>query len=225
MPKVMKPPAAYNPDNTVTGGDWYDGPQPTAGFYKGVVKKLLLQKANNGELHLMALCEISEGKFKGAGVVKWLQLTEQGSPWLNQFLMSLTDGSPAQRKGICQAFADPGFAVDEKDDKGRLPIVRIGKKFNPIGKPTAFMVKVRVIEKGARTGESVSEISRFVIPKEDTENSEPETSAPEDVLDDDATLDDSLSADDSAGLDEFDAETTSNPEPDAESDGDDPWSL
>lgn len=222
MPKVMKPPSGYNPDDVLEGGDWYDGPDPDPGFYKGKVKMLMLSKAKNDEIHVMSLCEISEGKFKGAGVVKWLQLTEDGSKWFNQFLHAMTDGSPEQTKGISKAFKEVGYGV-EKNQNGKPCIIQIGKQFKPIDKPVAFIVKRRTIEKGPRVGETVSEISRYVVPRF---GDDAEDSAPESVLDDDDTgLDDT----EDSGLDEFDEDTTSNPDPvsaSAASDSsDDPWSV
>lgn len=229
MPKIMKPPPEYSNTDVLTGGDWYDGPDPDPGFYKGTLKLLLLQKKDvdgASQIHMMALCEISEGKFKGAGVTKWLQMTADGSKWLNQFLMALTDGSPAQTAGICKAFKEIGYGV-EKNDKGKPIVTQIGNNFKPIGKPIAFMVKRRTIEKGPRSGETVSEISRFVVPRfgagDDTDDA-----APEDLLDDtDSTDLDDVSTDTSSGLDEFDEDTTMNPDPvgATASGGDDPWSI
>lgn len=241
MPKVMKPPAEYNPDDVLSNdGSWYDGPLPKPGFYKGPIKKVLIQRGKNG-LRWMVLCEIGDGKYKGAGVAKWLQPEGENIKWFNQWLHAMTDGSEAQMKAITKAFKEIGFAVEEKDNKGRLPVVRIGKKFNPIGKVIGFMVKQRTIEGGERDGETVAEISRFVIPRGAEEDDE-DTDSPEDILDDEETIDEDASEDvdteedsepdtddDSAGLDEFDEETTSNPDPVKASAGtdsdDDPWSI
>jgi len=234
MPKVMKPPAEYNPEDVLAGGDWYDGPLPKPGFYKGPIKKILLQKGKNG-IRWMVLCEIGEGKYKGAGVAKWLQPEGQNIPWFNQWLHSMTDGSAEQMRGITKAFKEIGYAVDEKDQKGRLPVVRIGKSFKPIGKVIGFMVKQRTIEGGDRDGEVVAEISRFVIPRAGGDDDETEDDSPESILDDEETTDEDAtedidSDDDSAGLDEFDEETTSNPDPvgasaTTDSGDDDPWSI
>jgi len=225
MPKVMKPPAEYDPNNVLTGGDWYDGPLPKPGFYTGPIKKVMLQKGTKG-VRWMVLCEIGSGPFKGAGVVKWLQPEGQNIPWFNQWLHSMTDGSEAQMRGITKAFAEIGYTVD-KDDKDRIVLVKIGKNFNPIGKVIGFVVKQRTIEQGDRAGEVVAEISRFAVPKGGADD-EDEGSA-EDVLDDTETVEDVETEVDSDGLDEFAEETTSNPETVSASIGtdsdDDPWSL
>lgn len=215
MPKVMKPPSTYKADDVLSEGDFYDGPPPKPALYKGVVKKIYAHKKND-EIRWMVLCEINHGEFKGAGVSKWLQLTEQGSPWFNQFLHALTDGSEAQKKGIRDAFAAHGYTIDDPDEKKRLPVTRIGKKFNPIGKEIAFVTKMRT---GTDNVER-AEISRFVVPRNKSEDDAVETST-------DDGLDDTEMPDaDESGMDEFAEDTTQNPEPAADSDGDDdPWSL
>lgn len=208
MAKVLKPPSGYSADSVSSGGgDWYDGPPPAPGTYKGVVKKLLWQEIR-GEQRIMVLCEISDGKYKGAGVTRWFQLTEAGSSWWNGFLASLTDGSDAQQKAIRQAFAQDGFAVDDPDAKGRLPIVRIGKKTNPIGKEVIFTTKLRTGNDDIER----AEIIRFIVRPAESSNAETsDDSSPEDALD---------------GLEEFadlDAETAEKVTLD--SDADDPWSI
>jgi hypothetical protein len=218
----MKPPSTYKSDAVDTGGDWYDGPPPPPALYKGKVKMMLLSKVasgdNKGEQRIMVLCEITEGKYKGAGVTKWLQLTEQGSPWVNQFLRSLTDGSDAQFKGIREAFEQVGYTVGDPDAKKRLPIIKIGKKTNPVGMPTSFVTKLRTNPEDQVTR---AEISRFVTPfveaSEDDDNGEATTET------------DDFESD---GLDEFAEDSTENPEPEADSsttadadDDDDPWSV
>lgn len=206
MAKVLKPPSSYSAESTTGGGDWYDGPPPSPGTYRGVVKKLLLQDVR-GEQRIMVLCEITEGKFKGAGVTRWFQLTEQGSPWWNQFLVSLTDGSDAQSRGIRQAFATDGFAVDDPDQKGRLPIVRIGKKTNPIGKSVVFVTKLRTGNDDIER----AEISRFVQPREEVAD---------DNDSDDGVLEDSLDGmDEFAGIEDLDDKVAIS------ADADDPWSV
>jgi hypothetical protein len=219
----MKPPTDYDP-NDVQTGEYYDGPLPTPGPYKGVLKKMLLTK-KNGEQRIMVVCEISEGKFKGAGVTKWLQLTKQGSPWVNQFLHSLTDGSEAQMRGIRKAFNEVGYEVGPMDDKKRLPIVKIGSKTQVSGRPIAFVVKHRTNPEDNITR---AEVARFIIPRNGSDAQEPEDVTPDE--------DDAFAGMDSSddGMDEFASETTSNPEPENEThdldessgaDEDDPWSV
>jgi len=147
MAKVMKPSNNYK-DSVQTGTGFYDGPLPPAGVYKGKLAKLfyavVADGENKGEVHFLAICEITEGQYKGASASKWLQDTEKGAPWLNQFLRSLTDGSDAQFKGIRDAWWDHGYEIDDsKAIKGMYAITKIGKKTNPVGMPTTFMTKIR----------------------------------------------------------------------------------
>lgn len=219
MPKVMKPPTGYNADDVLTDGNWYDGPPPKPGLYKGVVKKIYAHKKND-EIRWMVLCEITEGKYKGAGVSKWLQLTPQGSPWFNQFLHALTDGSEEQKTGIRKSFKQHGYAVDDPDDKKRLPVVRIGKNFNPIGVEVSFVTKMRT---GTDDGIERAEISRFVVKSGNGASDDDSDDGLDEALDE-------ASSDDSDGLDEFASDTTENPDPTGDSsegeDGeDDPWDL
>lgn len=208
MAKVLKPPSGYSAESmSSAGGDWYDGPPPQPGVYKGMVKKLLWQEIR-GEQRIMVLCEISDGKYKGAGVTRWFQLTEQGSPWWNQFLASLTDGSEGQQKAIRQAFATDGFAVDDPDAKGRLPIVRIGKKTNPIGKEVIFSTKLRTGNDDIER----AEITRFITKPVASSNDESDDdSSPEDALD---------GLEEFAELDDLTAEKVT-----LGADADDPWSI
>ena len=218
MPRVMKPPSTYDSSNTDTGGgDWYDGPPPPPALYKGTIKKMLLHKTKDGELRIMVLCEINDGKYKGAGVTKWLQLTEQGSPWVNQFLHSLTDGSDQQKKAIRKAFKEIGYEVGDADQKKRLPILKIGKKTVPVGKTVAFVTKLRTSE---QDGVTRAEISRFVVPRD--ANEEDETEEPDDGLDDEDS-----GLDDGTDLDSDDTEPDESDDTEAGSDdgGDDPWSV
>lgn len=241
MPKLMKPPSDWDEDDIQTGdGNYYDGPRPIPGPYKGVVKimsasKIAAGKKDAGAISFYVLCEISEGKFKGAGVSKWLQLTTQGRPWLHQFLHSLTDGSEEQMRAIRKAFKEVGYAVDPPDDKKRLPVVRIGKKTNPIGLSTQFMVRERTIKGGERDGEKVTEIGRFLVPFKDDDDdggSDDDESSVDDILNETADDDSGTSDDDITDLDATDDDSSSDDSGDdstddavADSDPDDPWSV
>lgn len=164
-------------NETLSGGNYYDGPPPTPGLYQGKIKQLALATIASGpnaggqRLHLVV--EITDGKFKGAGLVTSLNLTKQGAPYVNQFLRSLTDGTDGQYNAIREAFWHVGYSVGDEDQKGRLPILKIGKKTNPIGMSTAFVTKMRTGNDGVER----ADISRFVVPnpdeaKEDTDNSD-----------------------------------------------------
>lgn len=204
MAKIMKP-AVDGFNDTSTGNSYYDGPPPTPGLYQGKIKQLALatiatgNNAGGQRLHLVV--EITEGKFKGAGLVTSLNLTQQGSPYVNQFLRSLTDGSDEQDKAIREAFWHVGYAVGDEDQKGRLPIIKIGKKFDPIGKPTAFVTRMRTGNDGVER----ADIARFVAPTvvEPQEDSD----------------------DDELNLDDFAVENDGNDKVTIDIDADDPWSV
>ena len=229
MPKVMKPPTEYDSSATETGADWYDGPPPPPALYKGVVKKMLLTKVaageKKGEQRIMVICEISEGKYKGAGVSKWLQLTKQGSPWVNQFLHSLTDGSEEQKKAIRHAFETVGYTVGDMDAKKRLPIVKIGKKTNPIGLATSFVTKLRTSESD---GVTRAEIARFVTPFVDNDEGEDDDldTSTDELEDIEADVDSDADDADSTFTTEDD-ETVEDTEdqPASEDSEEDPWSV
>ena len=203
MARVMKPNVdGFNETNT--GSSFNDGPPPVRGVYRGKVKQLALATIASGNnaggqrLHLVV--EITEGKFQGAGLVTSLNLTQQGSPYVNQFLRSLTDGSDAQFQAIREAFWHTGYTVGDEDQKGRLPITKIGKKTNPIGLPTSFVTRMRAGNDGVER----ADITRFVVPTtvEPQEDSEP------DLMDDFAEL-----------------EGDSSDKVTIDVDSDDPWSV
>lgn len=205
MAKLMKPPTDGF-DNTDTGGNWYDGPPPPDGLYKGKVKYLALGKIASGEnkggQRISVVVEISEGKYKGAGIGTGLNLTKQGEPYVNQFLRSLTDGSEEQWRGIREAFWRTGYLVGDPDKKGRLPIERIGKKTNPIGMSLSFVTKLRT---RSDTNEVTADIARFVTPQK---NDEIEDDSEDDLLSDSDTIEEAV--EDMVDLDV---------------DQDDPWSV
>lgn len=189
----------------------YDGPPPTPGPYKGEVKGLWLTKIKRGENEgtdmLTVSVAITGGKFKGARLLHNLPVMKNTAWSLNQFLDSLTDGSEKQREVLRKWFWTIGYNVSDDEEKLGRPILRIGKKFDPIGKPVSFVTKMDNYNDTPR-----AIIDRFVVPLENSD-------------DDDDDEDDGI------------ADTTPEPEPEDESasppaedgddeddDGDDPWS-
>lgn len=209
MAKLMKPPTDGFDNTDAGGGDWYDGPPPPNGVYKGKIKYLAIGKIatgeNKGGQRIAVVVEITEGKYRGAGIGTGLNLTKQGEPYVNQFLRSLTDGSEAQWKGIREAFWRTGYLVGEPDNKHRLPIERIGKKTNPIGMSLTFATKLRTRNDN---GETIADIARFLSPAQG-EGAEEEPEADESFSDALSEVEDSV--DTEVALD-VDAD-------------DDPWSV
>ena len=240
-PKVMKPPSDWDENDTQTGGDWYDGPLPDTGVYKGIVKKIFQHKVkggeHDGEIRFHVICEIVEGvggtKFKGAGVTKWLQLTTQGRPWLHQFLHSLTDGTEDRCKAIRHAWKTVGWTLDDPDSKGRSELIKIGKKTDPRGLPCTFFVQKRVPQ--GQTEER-AEISRFITRFSNTEDADADPGddnmSPEDAFDNMADDDATATADDDADGDSAEADGGDDDSGDdgtttatADDGDDDPWSV
>lgn len=194
---------------------YYDGPPPKPGTYRGIIKKMGLATIasgdNKGAKRIALLLEINSGEFKGAGIFHSLNLTKQGSGYVNQFLEALTDGTEAQKLGIRQAFWKIGYDVEaEAEGKGGQQFIKIGKGFKPIGKEVAFVTKAG----SDQQGNPRAEIARFVLP---LANSEDEDS--DDALDDDIT-DDAISD----AVDDDIAEDVVGEEVSEEEDSDDPWS-
>ena len=194
-------------------GIGYDGPPPPAGTYKGIVKKIGVGKIKNGdnagEPRINLLFEISEGKYKGAGIFDGLNQTQQGAGYINAFLHALTDGSEKQKAAIEKAFWDTGYDLADIADKAvGKPILKIGKNFKPEGKPIAFVTKLEPNQNG--DGER-ARISRFVVPfdEDGTEDEEPEEVLESETDGDDGDVDG-----------DFDDEDTAES---SDADDDDPW--
>ena len=206
MAKILKPNVdGFN--QTDTGISYYDGPPPVPGVYQGKIKQLALATiatgANAGGQRLHLVVEITEGKYKGAGLVHSLNLTNQGAPYVNQFLRSLTDGSEAQYNAIREAFWHVGYSVGDENQKGRLPILKIGKKTDPIGMTTTFVTRMRP----GNDGTERAVIARFVIPV-------PSDDATQEDSEDEIDLDTSF-----ADIDDLDDKVSIG------ADSDDPWSV
>lgn len=225
MPKLMKPP--IDGRGATAGEGFYDGPLPKPALYKGKVSYLALGKiksgTNSGQQKLVVMCTITEGPFKGAGVGKNLQLSEQGAGWVNQFLHSLTDGSEAQKKGIEEAFYGTGYVLADETKNGLTPILKIGKKTNPVGVACNFVVTNRTIEEGDRKGETVADISRFVSKRND-EESEAAVEDPEDDFADALAAADDSDDDDSTAATDLDTSDDDDAVVGGADDGD-PWSV
>lgn len=202
---------------------FYDGPPPKPGTYVGVVKKMALNKIargdNEGKPRIALLLEITEGQFKGAGIMHSLNETEQGKGFLNQFLHAMTDGSDKQKKMIEEWYWELGYDVEsESDGKMGRPFNYIGKPtFKPIGKKVAFTTKM-----DSYNEEPKAAIVSFIVPLEDSEESEPEEevlAVSSDDADDSDDSDDSVVAEDSSDEgDDFDSPTS-----DSGGDDDNPW--
>jgi hypothetical protein len=198
----------------------YDGPMPTPGPKVGEVKGIWYAPIKNGdnagEDQYAVLVKITEGKFKGATLFRYIPMLDSTLFQMNQFLKALCS-TQEQVDKLKSWFWDFGMNVSDDEEKMGNPVLGVAKNkagkvgFNPVGRKIGFVTKIEPYN-----GEQRAVIDRFVTPLEDEE---PESDS-----------------DDDSGLGEFDAETTSNPgEPEEDStpdapaeddddDADDPWS-
>lgn len=107
------------------GGDFtpYDGPIPPAGIYSCVLKKLWLTENKNGEQMLKGVLEIAEDdkekkQFNGYGIWFNQNVTEQGAPYVKQFLAGIG--------ATWKEFYEKTVTADDEDNVG-LPVTKIGK--------------------------------------------------------------------------------------------------
>lgn len=181
--------------------EFYDGPPPTPGPYKGNIVGMWLSTvqsgANEGAYKILVSVEINHGKFKGARLLNNLTLVKNSAWVVNQFLHALTpDGTEKQKKIMEDLFWEKGFRTDsDNEHKLGTPIINFGGKFKPIGKEISFVTKFDTYG-----GEKRAVIDRFVVPTEmsdddgddeaedveETVEEEPETVEAQDNSSDDA---------------------------------------
>ena len=112
------------------GFDVYQGELPPNGAYRAQVKVVKVGKIGSGEnkgksrLQITAIIDDPDyEEFKGCPAFGNLNLTDQGVPYVNQFLESLTDGTDKAKAAIKTGFWKTGPIVDDAKEH----IVRIGK--------------------------------------------------------------------------------------------------
>ena len=118
-----------------SGGVAYDGPPPKKGIpYRCKLKRMQIKTNKNDEPMLNFVCEIAEPAKKagkanpnaecnGYGMWANLNVTDQGAPYVNQFLTALAGAKAAQ---VIKDFWGPGPRID--DDKSDTPkVVGIGR--------------------------------------------------------------------------------------------------
>lgn len=107
----------------------YKGELPQNGVYEGILKVLKVEKIangdNKGKNRLQIVVTIDDPnypEYKGAPAFDNKNLTDQGVPYVNQFLEALTDGSDKARAAVKRAFWKTGPIVDDAKEH----ILRIG---------------------------------------------------------------------------------------------------
>ena len=112
------------------GFDIYKGELPPNGAYEGVLKVVKIGKIGSsndkGKSNLMLVVILHDDEYPeyhGCPVFGNLNLTDQGVPYVNQFLEALTDGSDKAKADIKRAFWKTGPIVDDAKEH----VLRIGK--------------------------------------------------------------------------------------------------
>ena len=108
----------------------YKGELPPNGAYEAILKVVKVGKIGSGNdkgknrLQIVAILDDPDHpEFNGCPVFDNKNLTEQGVPYVNQFLEALTDGSDAAKKAILKAFWKTGPIVDDAKEH----ILKIGR--------------------------------------------------------------------------------------------------
>lgn len=192
------------------GYDQWKGPLPPKGSYPAKLKlvqvKQIKDKKDN-RLSIMATVntegDAELGKYHGCPVWGGVNLTEQGIPYINQFLQSIsTDESDYQK--VKKAFY-AGFVTDEK----KVNVTKIGAK--KINSPDGELDILISLGHNIYGGNTTAKIASFLAPdslsNSDDEDEEP---AEEDVDEEDvdeAEEDDEGDDGDVETEDVFDEET------------------
>ncbi|AHZ95434.1 hypothetical protein PBI_DAMIEN_73 [Mycobacterium phage Damien] len=110
-------------DEISEGFSDYDGPLPPNGSYTGTLKvaKVVAMKKDPSKRRISLLVVIDHPDYKGYPAWGGVNLTEQGIPYVNQWLRSLVS-SEEEFKKIHKVFFGKGPVVDEKKEN----ILKIG---------------------------------------------------------------------------------------------------
>lgn len=132
------------------GREAWGGELPPTGSYEGVLKILSTgvigseaKNAGAGKLSVgVELRNTPGGKYDGYLAWGNLNLIESSLPYINQFLLALTDGSDAQFSAIKQAF----YVTKPTTDERKKHIEKIGK-WNVNSPEGALPIKVSLSNK------------------------------------------------------------------------------
>lgn len=179
------------------GRDQWSGPLPPKGSYPAVlrlVKVKQIKGKSDNRLQIMVTLNTKD-EYDGCPVFGGVNLTDQGIPYVNQFLKALSDGSDASFTKIKKAFYG-GFVVDEKKEN----VLKIGtlKINSPEGE---LPIKISL---GHSTWEGVTrpQISSFLPPTDNDSLSDEDDEDDETVEEDDGEDDGDVFDEDEDGDDE-----------------------
>lgn len=179
------------------GREAWAGDHPPTGTYQGVLKVVQVDKisdtakveANRGKPKLRIGVELkgTEGKYDGYLAWSNLNLIDSSIPYVNQFLISLTDGSDEQFATIKKAFYG-GFVTDDRD----IHVKSIGQwKINsPEGEiPVVVSLKKRSYVDNSGATQTISDINSFLLGGGGAKNTGAvKTQAPEEAPEEEASI-------------------------------------
>lgn len=180
MPALKFPGMPAEPGEASGGFTAYDGPVPPAGVYHGVVKFIKVKTNRNGDPMLNGVIEIDESdksksKYNGYGIWFNQNVTEQGAPYLNSFLVAL---------GCTYKEFIGGKVSTDNDEPPK--ILRIGR-LNLTGDNKIVVATKRSTYNGTER----LEVSRYMPAKdedvEEIEEADEVEEIEDDVADDDGT--------------------------------------
>lgn len=146
-------------DQTAEEFEYYDGPMPSRGVYRFELKRLRIKPNKNDDPMLNMLLQLNENerlKKKYNGFPMWTQqnVTDQGAPYVNQFLTAL-----GLTKQQIKSFWADGCVTDDENPPN---VLKLGKTFKV--KESGLFVYVDV-KTEPYNGEQRLAVRQYVIPK------------------------------------------------------------
>ena len=189
--------------DAASGLSVYKGELPKNGAYTGTLKRVTVGKIGSGDdkgkNKLSILVEIDDEdypEYKGAPVWGNLNLTDQGVPYVNQFLESLTDGSDKAKADVKRAFWKTGPIADDTKEH----ILRIGK-IN-VNSPKGSLKVLITTKLRTWNGNTTCGIQSYMLLNDDDSSTVEE----EEIIEDDDLIEEEDDDDDDPYADEEDAD-------------------
>lgn len=153
-------------DQTADEFEYYDGPMPTRGVYRFELKRLRIKNNRNDDPMLNMLLSLNENerlKKKYNGFTMWSQqnVTQQGAPYVNQFLTALGLSKPQ-----IKSFWSDGCVTDDETPPN---VLKLGKTFKV--KDSGLFVYVDV-KSEPYNGETRLAVRQYVVPKNKSDKDE-----------------------------------------------------
>lgn len=211
-------------------GSFYNGPVPPAGPYTGKLKILWLVTNKNNDPMLKGMVELKaekghkNAKYDGYGVWFNLNVTDQGAPFINQFLAAISDGTELGIKKLKRAFWDGGITTEKplpkKPHESAGEVIKIGtwKSGSPEGTTTISITTKKSVN--PKDDSEKLDVRRWLMPAVPEEE---EYDEDEDGDDEDEEASDGLDefASDDSDDDEEDDDSSEDEEEEDDEDSDD----